>query len=492
RADSHIPRIPVAATNVLVVGIGRSGQATARYLLNHAHTLAMQSLTLVDSAQTKTLEAFAAQLKEESRASGNDVEISTHFGASTVGESDQTRYDLCVITPGLAPHTALAQSAHQASKEVLSETELAYRLSDAAGTWIAVTGTNGKTTTVELAQSILAAGIDDQQVFSVGNIGLPALAVLDSAHPRDIFVAEVSSFQAARLAYFRPQVAALLNLSSDHLDWHSDIASYAADKCKIFAQSAAGDLVIVPENDQLHPAARPLIIAAIDAAASRGATILRVTTDSLQLPLAATELALTGTHNLINACFATEIGRSLAISEQTIADVLRSFRASPHRMQEVGSYGDVLYVNDSKATNPGASMQALTAYLGRDMILLLGGSNKGADFHDLAQASRARARLIICFGQARTELKAAFDALAPAGADEHPAAIHCCDTLSEAVDYAIRHATAGQVVMLSPANASYDEFDDYAARGAAFTQMVTTLAESVQRPPAARNTRGVA
>jgi len=470
------PRIPIQAEHVLVVGVGVSGQATIRYLLAHADIIGMRTLTLVDSAKGKALDAFVAELTTESV---HDVHIRTYFGVTTVPSSvlskgskeacDDKPYGLCIITPGLAPHTALSKSAYQNSREVLSEIELAYRLSDEGITWIAITGTNGKTTTVELTQSILAAAAAPGRVYSVGNIGLPALAVLDSARAGDYLVAEVSSFQAARLEHFRPQVAALLNLSSDHLDWHSDIARYARDKCAIFANSAQGDFLLMPELDQLHSEARPVIQTAVKAAVSRGVTVKTVVADSVCLPLRAEELKIAGKHNVINACFAAEIARFFGVSDSDIARTLQSYQASPHRMQEVGSYCDVLYVNDSKATNPDATIQALTAYPGQEIILLLGGQSKGADYLDLAKVARGRTKMILCFGQARQELKATFDVLQ---SEQSDTAVTFFDHMLDAVSYARKHAVAGQVVLLSPANASFDEFDDYAARGEAFAKAV--------------------
>ncbi|MCL2605818.1 MAG: UDP-N-acetylmuramoyl-L-alanine--D-glutamate ligase [Coriobacteriia bacterium] len=478
------PHIPVEAQHVLVVGLGTSGQATVRYLLAHADDIGMQSLTLVDSAQTQTLKEYVDALRQSACLQG--IQITACLGKTVVPNlSEEQLYDICVITPGLAPHTSLSKSAYQKSKEVLSEIELAYRLSSKDLIWIAVTGTNGKTTTVEMIQSVLNAPRERRitsdstlgQAYSVGNIGLPVFDVLDDARPGDFLVAEISSFQAARLSKFCPEVAVLLNLSSDHLDWHGDIANYGRDKCKIFANSAAGNLVLMPEPSYLHSHARPCIEAAAQAAAEQGARVVAVTLNSTTLPLPVNELGAKGTHNLINACFATEIARHFGISDADIASALRGFHAGPHRMQEVGDYNDILYIDDSKSTNPDAAIQALTAYPGREIILLLGGQNKGADLLDLARVALGRAKMICCFGQARHELQAAFDACGDrqAGGQVQPM-LRYFDSMLDAVSCAHSHAVAGDVVLFSPANASYDEFDNYSARGTAFAQFVSSQA----------------
>jgi len=476
--------------HVVVVGVGKSGQATARFLLSHGRELGIESLALVDSASSDSLDSFLVQLSQEN---GGAISIHATFGTDCVLEhASGARYDVCVMTPGLAPHTKLSQSAYQLSDEVISEIELAYRLSPQGLDWIAVTGTNGKTTTTELVRALLdsdstadstdGSSVDStlgRQVFSVGNIGTPALDLLDVVNDGDIFVAEVSSFQAARLAVFKPRVAALLNLSSDHLDWHKDIATYAADKCIIFANSASGDVVFAPDESQFHIAARPVIANALEAARQRGAEVRIIQTDEAALPVRASEMQIRGQHNVINACFATAIAQYFGVSVADCARALKSFSAQPHRMQEIGRFNDVLYVNDSKATNPDASIQALGAYSGLRLTVLLGGQAKSGDvsicddaeYLDLAKTALARAQSILLFGEVASELKAIFDDLC-AAEDVADADIHCFASMEQAVRYAVDTTTPQQVVLLSPANASFDEFSNYIERGTAFKDIV--------------------
>ena len=522
-----------------MVGLGRSGQATARYLLSHVSDLDITHLTLVDSAQSKSLEDFYLELQTRAREQyGARLQIDAHFGVNQVPESaNKTLYDLCVITPGLAPHTQLSQSAYHHSRQVISELELAYMQSPPGLIWVAVTGTNGKTTTTELMREVLSAGQvaaeeDDhvgnrhRQVYSVGNIGTPALELLDRVGEGDIFVAEVSSFQAARMSSFTPAIAALINLSSDHLDWHSDIASYAADKCKIFANSNAGNLVLVPGEDCLHPEARPVIAQALDDARKRGAIVQTVhapqnldfssrdektaatvalpnvnLVQAEALPLPVNQLPLRGQHNVINAAFATAVARYFTIPDARIAAVLRKIRPQPHRMQEVGRYADVLYVNDSKSTNPDSAIQALTAYVGLRLILLLGGQSKSSDFAfadnsaylDLARFALDRVDAIVLFGQAADELRSVFDLVIaqqgmaqaekttvqatesdslPQPPAKQKQQLFSFDTMEQAIRYACDRAQPQQVVLLSPAHASFDEFDNYEERGDFFVRLV--------------------
>lgn len=465
--------------HVLIVGVGKSGQATARFLCKHADTLKIDSLTLADSLQSDALDAFFEQLCKESSSSPilADLSLRALFGTEQIPSPDDfAHYDLCIITPGLAPHTALAKSAYVQSREVISEVELAWRLSPDTLNWVAITGTNGKTTTTELVRAVLSAkkqeGSTSNHVYSVGNIGTPALELLDQLQPGDTFVAEVSSFQAARLADFRPQVAALLNLSADHLDWHKDIAAYAADKCEIFAHSADGDLILAPDASQLHPESREVIAAALEAARARGAKLRIVDTGKEALPLSAQKIGIQGKHNLTNACFALEIARYFDVAEEDSARALKDFQPPPHRMQEVARLQDVLYVNDSKSTNPDSTMQALSAYVGLELILLLGGQSKGslgADYLDLARLALGRAQTILLFGQVASELKTVFECVAEDGQGQR---VLCFETMEDAVRFACEKAKPCQVVLLSPANTSFDEFANYEERGTVFQKLV--------------------
>jgi len=406
------------------------------------------------------------------------VQLSADFGVNSVPTVGEHYYDVCIITPGLAPHTILAQSACEQSAEVISEVELAYRLSPPGLNWVAITGTNGKTTTTELVREVLSAQ-ENVQVFSVGNIGTPALELLASVRPGDFFIAEVSSFQAARLSTFKPRVAALLNLSSDHLDWHKDIARYGADKCRIFANSGNGDLVLVPEEDELHELARPVIAAAVLAAEKRGACVRKISADEHCLPLEKHELRIRGDHNMMNACFATAIGHYFGVPDTDISKALKSFQPQPHRMQEIGIFEDVIYVNDSKSTNPDASISALSAYAGLELTLLLGGQSKDVDYLDLVRAALVRAQTILLFGQAAVGLKSHFDALSTGSTSDQQ--ILTFESMKDAVHFACKNAAPKQVVLLSPANASFDEFDDFEHRGCYFTSLVKSFHEAATK-----------
>ena len=479
-------RAKIVAQHVLVVGVGKSGQATARFLLKYAEYLKLQSLTVVDSAQADSLQEFVSSFAKDCEGS---IDFRAALGADlvpsfTVVDADDRNdyldklvsYDLCIITPGLAPHTALAKSAYARSREVISEIELAYRLSPPALTWIAVTGTNGKTTTTELLCEVIEAGesVQSSHVYSVGNIGTPALEALSIARAGDYFVAEVSSFQAARLSGFKPRVAVLLNLSADHLDWHKDIGQYAADKCEIFARCGVGDLILVPDTSQLHEEARPVIAAALDAARKRGANIQTIQTKDAALPFDVREMNMKGKHNISNACFALATARYFDLPDDKSIQALKSFRPQPHRMQEVGRYKDVLYVNDSKSTNADASIQALTAYAGLELTLLLGGQSKGSDYHDLAKAALMRAKTILLFGEAAKELELSFDALAHEQTTQQQ--VLSFDKMKDAVRFACEHALPQEVVLFSPANASFDEFNNYEERGEHFAALVKDCA----------------
>ncbi len=352
--------------------------------------------------------------------------------------------DLLVKSPGVPPAAPLAAAARERGVTIWSEVELGFRL--LANPVLGVTGTNGKTTTSELLGAIFrAAGRD---VAVAGNVGRP-LTGLDGAIGEDAWiVCELSSFQLEDVDTFRPRIAVLLNLAPDHLDRHDTFEDYRAAKLRIFENQTAGDVAIVPRGFEPIPGEAKRIEFSLD--------------DTLPaVP------SIPGEHNRENAAAATAAARAAGIADDAIAAGLSGFEGVPHRLELVREVGGVRFVNDSKATNPEAAERALSAYP-PGIRLILGGSRKGIPFARLAKRAAAS-------GVAQAYLIGdSADEIAEALAAEGVRFTYSRD-LASAVRDAFADAEAGEVVLLSPACASYDQFRDFEERGERFRELVEAL-----------------
>jgi UDP-N-acetylmuramoylalanine--D-glutamate ligase len=352
--------------------------------------------------------------------------------------------DLLVKSTGVPSEAPLAAAARRRGLTIWSEVELGSRL--LANPILGVTGTNGKTTTSELLGAIFRAA--GRPVAVAGNVGRP-LTALDGAIGADAWVVcELSSFQLEDVEAFRPRVAVLLNLTPDHLDRHADAEAYYAAKLRIFANQEAGDVAVVPRGfGEIPGAARRVEFAADD-----------------ELPA---EPRIPGEHNRENAAAATAGARAAGIGDEAIARALADFEGVPHRLELVREVGGVRFVNDSKATNPEAAERALSAYP-PGVRVILGGSRKGTPFRRLAR--RAREANVACaylIGEAADEIA---EALAAEGIRFR----HARD-LDRAVRDAYGDSEPGDVVLLSPACASYDQFANFEERGERFRELVEAL-----------------
>jgi UDP-N-acetylmuramoylalanine--D-glutamate ligase len=385
---------------VLVLGMARSGQAAAAALV------------------TRGVEVVPAD-----RKLGNDTELSLLDGVQ-----------LLVKSPGVPPEAALVEEARRRAIPVWSEVELGSRLLGATPI-VGVTGTNGKTTTVELLGAIFrAAGRD---VAVAGNVGNPLTAVGNA----DWVVCELSSFQLEDVHELHLRVAVLLNLEPDHLDRHGTYEAYRDAKLRIFERA---DTAVVP---------RGLGLAGIEFAADD--------------PLPAEPL-IPGAHNRENAAAATAAARATGIGDEAIAEALRTFRGVEHRLELVRELHGVRFVNDSKATNVAAARRGIAAY-DVPLRLILGGSRKGESFEPLAHALGSNVRSVHLIGETADELAEALDS---AGVGYVRAG-----DLASAVAAAARGAESGDVVLLSPACASYDQFENFEHRGEEFRRLVQNLEE---------------
>jgi UDP-N-acetylmuramoylalanine--D-glutamate ligase len=409
----------------LVLGLARSGQAAALALARHGvPTVAVDRSDALDTGR----------LAE----AGVEVHLGTEEDRLLEG------VDLLVKSPGVPGESPLPSAARASGIAVWSEVELGYRL--LRNPFVGVTGTNGKTTTSELLGAIFRAA--DRPVAVAGNVGRPVTA-LDGAIADDAWiVCELSSFQLEDVHRLRPRIGVLLNLEPDHLDRHGTFEAYRAAKLRLFENQTEADHAVIPRGFGAIPG---------------GA--VRVEFDaSDELPA---EPLIPGEHNRENAAAATAAARAAGIGDDAIGEALRTFRGVEHRLELVADLDGVRYVNDSKATNTAAARRGIAAYAGQPLRLILGGSLKGESFDELAESLPPSVRSIDLIGEATDQL--AF-ALGRAGR-----LYRRSGDLATAVGAAAGDAEPGDVVLLSPACASYDQFRDYEERGETFRRLVGDL-----------------
>ena len=376
--------------------------------------------------------------------------------------------ELVVPSPGVPrTHPALRAAAARGIA-IASEIELAARLGQAR--LIAITGTNGKSTTTSLVGRALAlAGV---RTFTGGNLGRPLVEALDT--DAETWVAEVSSFQLEWVEQFRPAIGCLLNVTPDHLDRHADFAEYRAAKARLFAAQTPADVAVVNRDDPEAAAAGGTLPARLLSFGERpvpegafleaGAAVVRLDGREERIALARTRLA--GRHNAENIMAAALVARLAGAPLAAIQDAVDTLDPLPHRLALVAERHGVRWYDDSKATNVGAAVKSLDSFPG-PVVLLAGGVDKGGDYAPLASAARAKARLVLVFGAARDRIAAS---LAGSGV-----AVRRVDDLTEAVQTAAAAAQPGDVVLLAPACSSFDMFRDYADRGRAFARAVEGL-----------------
>ncbi len=457
-SERSIPRGSYA-----VLGLGRSGQAVCRFLAKRLGS-EVERIAAYDEADTSELRERARDLE--------GLGVSCQLGADAVDAAD-----VAVVSPGIRPDSALMRSALDRCGEALGEIELAYTASDSP--WVAITGTNGKTTTTALIGHLLDTAAVPCEV--VGNIGRPAVSVVGDIGPATVVVAEVSSFQLKMTLRFHPRVAVLLNITPDHIDYHGSFEAYAADKARIFAQMGHGDVAVIDVDDagsagyaaSVAASGVRVVRVSRESRPAGGAYVrdgvLVVETDGGVVELIGRdELKIRGEHNVSNALAAAAAALAAGADAASVREGLRTFEPLAHRLEPVGVVDGVEYFNDSKATNPDSVLKALTAFDDRPVVLLLGGRNKGSSFASLAAAASARVRAVVAFGEARSEILAAF-----AGLEGCP--VREAQNMAEAVYLARSLAQPGDAVLLSPGCASFDEFDGYEHRGETFRSLVGAL-----------------
>jgi UDP-N-acetylmuramoylalanine--D-glutamate ligase len=448
------PRPRLSAGPYLVVGLARSGVAAALALRARG-----EEVIGADAGSAASTDLAAAA----QRLSAASVEV--HLDAS--GDGLAARAGTLIKSPGVPQDAPIVRAARARGTPVLGELELAWRLLD--NEFIAVTGTNGKTTTTEWIGHVhREAGLP---VAVAGNVGTALSSLVDEIAPPVTVVCEASSFQLEDTDYFSPEAAVLLNLAPDHLDRHGSFDAYVAAKLRIFVNQGNDDVAVAPDDlavEDLGGCARRVTFgSAPDAELADRAGYLWWD----ERPLVAVDrIALPGTHNRQNAMATAAVCLARGIDADAVATGLQNFPGVPHRLEQIALRDGVRWVNDSKATNVASTIVALRSYPG-GVRLIAGGRSKGQDFSPLAPVVAERCVAVYLIGEAAAELEAA---LAPAGVP-----LAQVGDLPHAVSAARAAAKPGETVLLSPACASFDQYPDFEARGEHFRALVES--DVVQR-----------
>jgi UDP-N-acetylmuramoylalanine--D-glutamate ligase len=443
---------------VLVVGLGKSGLAAALFLRRQGAQVTVSDVRSADQL-TKEIPALIEQ--------GIMVETGGH------GLLTFRRQDLIVVSPGVPMDTPELAQVKSFGLPVIGELELAGRF--LKGKILAVTGSNGKTTTTTLLGEILAAG--GLPTLVGGNIGVPVVALIDSSTDESWSVLEVSSFQLETTEQFHPDIAVILNITPDHLDRHGSFENYARIKERIFAaQTAEDSLVLNADNTPCEAAASRAVAKvywfSIEHPVPQGAwlesgyVVYRPAKDApTEKVMLLSGIPLKGEHNVENVLAAVVAARLAGVPADVVRRAVEKFQAVEHRLEYVATRNGVEFYNDSKATNVDATAKAIAAFSG-GIHLILGGKDKGSPYTVLANLLRERVSAVYTIGAAAAKIESDLRGVVT---------IQSCETLDKAVAAAAAAARPGEVVLLAPACSSYDQFDNYEQRGTVFKQLVKEL-----------------
>ncbi|PSH05388.1 MAG: UDP-N-acetylmuramoyl-L-alanine--D-glutamate ligase [Acidobacteria bacterium] len=446
----------IQGKRVLVVGLGKSGVASALFLESRG-----ARVTVSDAKSEDQLCNEIPSLLDR----GITVETGKH------GERTFRDQDLIVVSPGVPNNVAPLQHARRLGIPVIGEIELTARFLQ--GQIVAITGSNGKTTTTTLTGEIIASG--GRKTLVGGNIGTPAITFVEQSSPDTWVVLEISSFQLESIESFHPHISAILNVTPDHLDRHGSMQNYIAAKRRIFENQTADDYAVLNADSEVnlqiaeglksqvlwfsrkHPVDRGAFV--------EGGTICYRDPELVEI-MPVTEIALKGAHNVENVLAGVAIGMAAGIEPSAIRRAVKDFRAVEHRLEYVATLRGVQYYNDSKATNVDATIKALESFPG-NIHLILGGKDKDSDYTELNGLIAERVKCVYTIGAAAEKIESQIGNTVP---------VISAQTLESAVRKASDLAGEGDIVLLAPACASFDQFSSYEHRGRVFKDLVQSLA----------------
>jgi UDP-N-acetylmuramoylalanine--D-glutamate ligase len=447
--------IELRKMHVLAIGLARTGVATALFCAKHNAIV-----TATDTRPESELGDAPAKLRE----AGVTLELGGHI------EKTYLAQDLIIPSPGVPADDPLLREARSKGITIWSEIELAYRFLE--GELIGITGSNGKTTTTTLVHHILKSA--GKKTILAGNVGTPLISCVEAMNAETVSVVELSSFQLELIDKFRPDIGVFLNLTPDHLDRHKTLEAYLAAKARIFEKQTELDAAVVNADDAMTVTLAPKTPQVFwfsrregvdQGACVRGEEVVIVHGGKEEFVMKIADIPLAGAHNLENVLAAATAARLADVDPTTIGKAVRNFSGVEHRLEFVTELAGVRYYNDSKATNVDATLKALEAFPGR-ILVILGGKDKGSDYTVLEKPLREKAILALLIGAASDKIESQI-----AGS----VAIERAGTLERAVEVASHAAKAGDVVLLAPACASFDQFQNYEHRGRVFKELVRGL-----------------
>jgi len=440
---------------VLVVGLARTGVATALFCAaRNAKVMATETRP----------ESALGEVPAKLRDAGVTLELGGHTEKTFLAQ------DLIIPSPGVPADDPFLVAARSKKITIWSEIELAYRFLE--GRLIGITGSNGKTTTTTLVHHILTnSGVEG---ILAGNVGTPLISVVEQSNARTVAVVELSSFQLELIERFRPNIGVMLNLTPDHLDRHKTMEAYAKAKARLFENQTELDAAVLNADDEPtfgQKQKKPQVFwfsrkqAVEQGAYLKGEDIVVSHKGGEDFVMKAQEIPLAGAHNLENTLAAVIAARLAGVDATSIGNAVKTFAGVEHRLEFVAEIGGVKYYNDSKATNVDATLKALDAFPGR-ILIILGGKDKGSDYTVLQKPLREKAILALLIGAASDKIEKQI-----AGS----VAIERAETIERAVEIAQHAAQAGDTVVLAPACASFDQFQNYEHRGKVFKELVRQI-----------------
>ncbi|WP_026476371.1 UDP-N-acetylmuramoyl-L-alanine--D-glutamate ligase [Alkaliphilus transvaalensis] len=449
--------------NILVIGLAVTGVPLVKVLAQLGSKIIVNDL--------KSKEQLTDSLKEL-----EGLDVTYILGRHPEGVNELGPLDLVVVSPGVPLEIPFIEGFRRANIEVIGEIELAFRLSSAQV--VAITGTNGKTTTTALTGEIFKQA--EENTYVVGNIGVAAISKALETKIEDYMVMEVSSFQLESIVDFHPRVAALLNLTEDHLNRHKTMENYLQAKLNIFKNQISSDYAVINYDDKIcREASKNLkgkvIFFSRKETLSEGifvkeGNIVVSLNNKLEKVLPIEEIKIPGNHNLENALAATAMAYLMGVKVETIAETLKNFGGVEHRTEFVDEINGISFINDSKGTNPDASIKAIEA-IKAPIILLAGGMDKGSDFREFIETFKGKVREMVVYGETANKI---YETAHSLGFMD----VRKVKDLEEAVKAAYEVAVEGDTILLSPACASWDMYPNFEERGRHFKNIVNNIRRS--------------